>query len=217
MMKVIVDAGKHDLEFLKKQTNGWEALLETKLPDYPLDKVEKITGVPATDIEKLALEYASTKKSFIRANYGLNRHQNSGQMCRAVLILPAITGAWREACGGACFGNLEEMWFRCKTDKLHRPDLGTRERDLNMVQLGQALTQNIDAKGEQLDPPIKSLFVYNSDPANSAPNSNAVRKGLMRDDVFIAVHETFWTDTCNYADIVIPADTQLERMDMLAT
>ena len=68
MMKVIVDAGKHDLDFLKQQTNGWEALIETKLPDYPLDKVEKITGVPAADIEKLALEYASTKKTFIRAN-----------------------------------------------------------------------------------------------------------------------------------------------------
>ena len=204
MMKVIVDAGKHDLEFLKEQTNGWEALIETKLPDYPLDKVEKITGVPAADIEKLAMEYASTKKSFIRANYGLNRHQNAGQMCRSILVLPCITGAWREDCGGACFGNLEEMWFRCMTDKLHRPDLGKRKRAVNMVQIGRALSENIGADGEQLDPPIKSIFVYNSDPANCAPNTNGVRKGFMRDDLFVAVHETFWTDTCNYADVCYP-------------
>ena len=217
MMKVIVDAGKHDLEFLKEQTNGWEALLETKLPDYPLDKVEKITGVSAADIEKFALEYASTKKTFIRANYGLNRHQNAGQMCRSILILPCITGAWREDCGGACFGNLEEMWFRNISDKLHRPDLGKRKRTVNMVQIGRALSENIGADGEQLDPPIKSIFVYNSDPANCAPNTNGVRNGFMRDDLFVAVHETFWTDTCNYADVVIPADTQLERMDMVAT
>ena len=217
MMKVIVDNNLHDLDFLKEQTNGWEALLETKLPDYPLDKVEKITGISAADIEKLALEYASTKKSFIRANYGLNRHQNAGQMCRAILILPCITGAWREPCGGSCFGNLEEMWFRCMTDKLHRPDLGERKRAINMVQIGRALADDIDADGNKMDPPIKSIFIYNSDPANCAPNTNNVRKGLMRDDLFVAVHETFWTDTCQYADIVIPADTQLERMDMVAT
>ena len=76
---------------------------------------------------------------------------------------------------------------------------------------------NKDADGNKMDPPIKSIFIYDSDPANCAPNTNNVRKGLMRDDLFVAVHETFWTDTCDYADIVIPADTQLERMDMVAT
>lgn len=217
MMKVIVDKGLADMDFLKEQTKGWEALLETKLPDYPLDRVEQITGVPAADVEKLALEYAATKKTFIRANYGLNRHQNAGQMCRAVLTLPCITGAWREECGGACFGNLEEMWLRWDMEKLHRPDLGTRGRAVNMVQIGRALADNIGMDGKPLDPPIKNIFIYNSDPANCAPNTNNVRKGLMRDDLFVAVHETFWTDTCQYADIVIPADTQLERMDMVAT
>jgi len=217
MMKVIVDNGLHDLDFLKEQTNGWEALLETKLPDYPLDRVEKITGVSAADIEKFALEYGSTKKSYIRANYGLNRHQNAGQMCRAILILPCITGALREPCGGACFGNLEEMWMRWDLKKLHRTDLGKRKRTINMVQIGRALADHIDADGNKMDPPIKSLFVYNSDPANCAPNTNNVRRGLMRDDLFVTVHETVWTDSCQYADIVIPADTALERTDLVAT
>jgi len=219
MMKVIVDAGLHDVEFLKEQTLGWEDLIDNKLPDYPLDKVEKITGVPAATIEKLALEYANTKKTVIRANYGLNRHQNAGQMCRAILTLPCITGSWREKCGGAGFGNLEEMWLSHDLAKLHRPDLGDRasKRQISMVQIGRALDDNIGADGEQLDPPIKSIFVYNSDPANCAPNSQGVRNGLSRDDIFVGVHETFWTDTCNYADIVLPADTQLERMDLVAT
>ena len=217
MMKIIVDRNLHDVDFLKEQTFGWEALLDNKLSDYPLDKVEQITGVNAKDIEQLALEYAATKKSFIRANYGLNRHQNAGQMCRAILVLPCITGAWRESCGGACFGNLEEMWGRWDMKKLHRTDLGTRERAINMVQLGQALVDDIGIDNEKLNPPIKNLFVYNSDPANCAPNSAKVRHGLMRDDLFITVHDTFWTDSCNYADIVLPADTQLERSDLFAT
>jgi len=216
MIKVIVDKNLHDVEFLNTQTHGWEEFVEKVLPKYTLEEAEKITGVKAKDIEELAVEYAKTKKSYIRANYGLNRHQNSGQMCRAVLILPCFNGSWREEkCGGVAFGQLEEMWLRFDLGKLHRPDLGDRasKRIVNMVQIGRALADNIGDDGAQLDPPIKSLFVYNSDLANCTPNSGNVRKGLMRDDVFISVHETFWTDTCMYADIVLPADTALERTD----
>lgn len=218
MMKIIVDAGKHDQAFLEEQTLGWKELIETRLPDYPVEKVAKITGLSVETITKLAMDYASTKKSYIRANYGLNRHQNSGQMARAILLLPAITGAWREKCGGASFGNLEEMWLQFNLGKLQRPDLGERSKSriVNMVQIGRALAEDIGSDGLKMDPPIKSLFVYNSDPANCAPNTNNVRKGLMRNDLFVAVHDTFWTDTCQYADIVLPADTQLERTDLHA-
>ncbi|WP_299523956.1 molybdopterin-dependent oxidoreductase [Winogradskyella sp.] len=218
VMKEIVDNNLHDIEFLQNYTLGWKELIETKLPKYTLDNVEKITGVSKEDIRKFAHEYSSTRKTHIRANYGVNRHSNSGQMCRAILILPCITGAWREACGGAGFGNLEEMWQRFNLKSLQRPDLGDRasKRAVNMVQIGRALVDNLDAKNNLMDPPIKSLFVYNSDPANCAPNSNRVREGLIRDDLFVTVHDTFWTETCNYADIVLPADTQLERTDLHA-
>ena len=110
------------------------------------------------------------------------------------------------------------MWLQFNLAKLQRPDLGNRpeKRVVNMVQIGRALADHIGADDEPLDPPIKSIFVYNSDPANCAPNSGNVRRGLMRDDLFVAVHDTFWTDTCNYADVVLPADTQLERMDLHA-
>jgi len=139
-------------------------------------------------------------------------------MVRAILVLPCITGAWRENCGGVAFGNLEEMWLLFPLAKLQRPDLGERSKSriINMVQLGRALAENIGVDGKQMDPPIKSMMVYNADPANCCPNSNNVRKGMMRDDVFISVHDTFWTDSCQYADIVLPADTQLERMDLHA-
>lgn len=217
-MKVIVDNGLHDEAFLREQTIGWEQFINEKLPEYPLDKVSEITGVSEADIEKFGLMYGKAKKSFIRANYGLNRHQNSGQTCRAILVMPCITGSWREPNGGAAFGTLEEMWLQFNLAKLQRPDLGNRpeKRVVNMVQIGRALADNIGVDDKPLDPPIKSIFVYNSDPANCAPNSGNVRRGLMRDDLFVAVHDTFWTDTCNYADVVLPADTQLERMDLHA-
>ena len=136
-------------------------------------------------------------------------------MCRSVLILPAITGAWRERCGGAGFGRLEENWNPFWRDDVQRTDLGERDnkRIVNMVQMARALTQDIGWEGEKLDPPIKCLFVYNADPANCVPNVNDMRRGMARDDLFTVVHDTMWTDSCNYADIVLPADTQLERTD----
>lgn len=212
MMKVIVDHNKHDVEYLKEHTVGWEELLSKRLPKFTLERVEAITGVPAKDIERLALEYAATKKSIIRANYGLNRHDNAGSTCRNILILPAITGAWREPTGGAGFGVLDEMWLGFPIANLQKPELGERSkaRSINMVQLGQALND------PNMSPPIKSMLIYNSDPANCVPDTNSARKGMMRDDLFIAVHDIFWTDTCDYADIVIPADTQLEHEEFHA-
>lgn len=216
MMKVIVDHNLHDINFLKKHTRGWEELIETKLPDYPLDKVAKITGLSEGDIEKLALEYGATRKSNIRAGFGLNRHQNSGQTCRAIQILPCITGALRERCGGADFGRVGEAFAPFAVEGFQRTDLGDRDtkRIINMVQLGRALADDIGWNGEELEPPIKCLFVYNADPANCVPNSTNARKGLLRDDLFTVVHDTFWSDTCDYGDIVLPADTQLERTDI---
>ena len=218
MMKVIVDEGLQDQDFLESYTTGWKELINKRLVDYTPEYVSEITGLSVDDIVKLARLYASTKKSNIRAGHGLNRHLNSGQMARAILILPSITGAWRERCGGAGFGRVEEAFGPRVRNDLQRNDLGRRDtkRLINMVQMGRALANNTGEDDQPLDPPVKCLFSYCSDPANSLPNSNNVRKGLMRKDLFTVSHDTFWTDTCDYADIVLPADTQLERTDFVA-
>ena len=103
------------------------------------------------------------------------------------------------------------MW-NVDLQKLQRPDLldGKNPRSINMVQIGKALND------KELDPPIKHLFVWNSDVANCTPDSSQVRKGLQRKDLFTVVHDTFWTDSCMYADVVLPADTQLEHTDLHA-
>lgn len=208
MMKVIVDRGLHDLEFLKKHTVGWERLIEERLPEYTLDFVERTTGISAQDVEKLAMLYASTKKSFIRVNWGIQRHENGGSMTRAVKLLPAITGAMA-AKGGVCMSTGGEM-RAFDFARLQRTDLlaGRQPRTFNMIQLGHALN---DA-----NPPVRALFVWNSDPANCVPDTQAARKGMTRADLFTVVHDTFLTDTADYADILLPADTALERTDLLA-
>ena len=208
MIKVIVDNGLHDLEFLARHTVGWERLIEEKLPNYPLERVAAITGLAAGDIERLALLYGSTKKSFIRLNWGIQRHDNGGMMTRCILALPAFTGACSSG-GGICLGTGDAM-RGIDLNKLQRPDLlaGRNPRSINMIRIGEGLND------PQLSPPIKMLYCWNADPANCAPDTASVRQGLLRDDLFVAVHDTFFTDTTDYADIVLPADTQLEHMDL---
>lgn len=209
MMKVIVDRGLHDEAFLREHTVGWERLLNERLPQYTLDRVAEITGIAAADIEKLALIYGSTQQSFIRLNWGIQRHDNGGMTTRCIMLLPAITGAMRTK-GGVCIGTGSEL-RSVDLRKLHRTDLlpGRTPRTINMIQLGMALND------EHLDPPVKALFIWNSDPANCVPDTVSARKGMMRDDLFVVVHDTFFVDSCDYADIILPADSTLERMDVL--
>ena len=209
MMKVIVDRGLHDVGFLREQTIGWEEFFEKRLPEYTLERVAAITGLAAADIERLALLYGSTKQSFIRLNYGIQRHDNGGMTTRCIKLLPVLMGAMKEH-GGVCLGTGREM-RGVDMRKLTRPDLlaGREPRTINMIQIGRALN---DAS---LAPPVKALFVWNADPANCVPDTASARRGMMRDDLFVAVHDTFFTDSCNYADIVLPADTALERSDVL--
>jgi anaerobic selenocysteine-containing dehydrogenase len=206
MMKIIVDRGLHDVEFLRQHTIGWEKLLQ-RLVDYPLERVAEITGLAAADIEKLALMYGNTRQSFIRLNWGIQRHQNGGSMTRAIKLLPAISGALRGK-GGVCMSTGGEM-RRVDLARLQRTDLlaGRTPRTFNMIQLGEALNQ--------AQPPVRALFVWNSDPANCVPDTRDARRGLMRDDLFTVVHDTFFSDTADYADILLPADTTLERTDLL--
>ena len=113
--------------------------------------------------------------------------------------------------GGVCMSTGGEM-RRVDLRKLQRTDLlaGRKPRTINMIQLGNALND------PDLNPPIKALFCWNADPANCVPDTIAARKGLAREDLFTVVHDTFWSDTTAYADIVLPADTALEHVDLLA-
>lgn len=208
IMKCIVDKGLHDQEFLERYTEGWDVFLSQRLPDYDLDTVSSITGVSKNDIERLASLYGGTKQSFIRCNWGIQRHENGGHMMRAIKLLPVITGAFAGE-GGVCVSTGGELRV-FNQDNFYRTELleGRTPRTFNMIQLGAALN---DAA-----PSIKALFVWNADPANCVPDTQAARRGMSREDLFTVVHDTFFTDSAQYADILLPADTALERMDLLA-
>lgn len=207
IMHVIFRDNLQDQDFIDKFCLGGEDL-KSRAQDFTPDKVSTITGLKPSIIEQLAHDYASIKPAFIRLNYGLQRHGGGGMAVRAITCLPGIIGAWKETGGGA-FLSTSGMYPLKAAAAFERHDLiakGTRA--INMSQLADALSVN------NLAPPIKALVVYNSNPAAVCPDQSKVIRGLKRDDLFTVVLEQFPTDTVDYADIVLPATTQLEHWDL---
>jgi anaerobic selenocysteine-containing dehydrogenase len=212
VMHVIFREGWQDQDYLDRYCVGAEQLRDRVLTDYRPETVSRITGLPVADIERFAREYGRSRELFggpalIRLNYGLQRHGGGGTAVRTIVCLPAITGDWRHAGGGALLSTSKAYPF--DANYLERPDLIPRgTRTINMVKLAEAL------HGELPGPPVRALFVYNSNPAAVAPDQSRVLAGLRREDLFTVVHEQFQTDTADYADILLPATTQLEHFDI---
>jgi molybdopterin guanine dinucleotide-containing S/N-oxide reductase-like protein len=209
MMHVIIGEELYDKDYVARHTIGFDELKQ-RVADYPPEQVAQWTGVAAGDIRKLAREYATARPAAIRVNYGVQRAENGGSAVRAIAMLPCITGSWKEVGGGLQLSTSGA--YGLDTQALQRPDLmtatlGRPARVVNMSELAKALN-------EVSDPPVQAMFVYNSNPAAVAPNHNGVIRGLSRSDLFVAVHEQFFTDTTDYADIVLPATTFFEHPDL---
>jgi anaerobic selenocysteine-containing dehydrogenase len=210
MMHVILDEGLEDSDYIARHTLGIGEL-RTRVSEFAPTRAAELTGIPAEDIVHLAREYATTRPAAIRLNYGVQRSERGAMSARTVGLLPALTGAWKDAGGGVQLSTSQA--FHLNRTGLERPDLqsasplGREARILNMTELGHALN---DAG----DPPVKALVVYNSNPAAIAPDQHAVRRGLRRDDLFTVVLEQFQTDTADFADILLPVPTFLEYTDL---
>jgi anaerobic selenocysteine-containing dehydrogenase len=205
MMHVLFRDGLHDGQYLHEMTIGWEKLRDRVLADYAPERVAAICRLPVDTVERLGRLYGTTRPSFIRLNYGLQRHAGGGSAVRAIAVLPAITGAWNDVGGGCQLSS--SGTFGVNFSALERRDLGGPVRTINMSRLGDALTK-ID------NPPVKALIVYNSNPGSVAPDRQTVLRGLRREDLFTVVLEQFQTDTADYADVLLPATTQLEHDDL---
>jgi anaerobic selenocysteine-containing dehydrogenase len=206
LMHVIIAEGLHDADYVRNHTLGFDQLRE-RAAEYPPERVAALTGLAAEDVVRLARLYATTKPAVIRLQYGMQRHSNGGMLVRTVTCLPALVGAWRDPAGGLLMSSSGAFGLDYRA--LMRPDLlyGRAPRHVNMIQLGEALTT-------LADPPILGLYVYNADPVASTPNSGKVIAGLMREDLFTVVHDPYCTDTCAYADVLLPATSQLEQLDL---
>jgi anaerobic selenocysteine-containing dehydrogenase len=207
-MRAMVDGGLVDEDWCRAYATGYDELRE-RLEAEPVDHWASLCGVPVEQVTRLGRELAVQQPSLIRLGVGAQRHAGAEIAYRTVACLPALAGSWRHVGGGLSYIPTA-IAGAVDSSRLKRPDLRPRPlRTINMAALGAALTDS------KLDPPVAALVVWCSNPAQIAPDGLAVRRGLSREDLFTVVLEQFITDTARYADVVLPATTQLEHLDAL--
>jgi anaerobic selenocysteine-containing dehydrogenase len=205
VMHVLIAEELLDRDYIDRYTLGFTELA-ARAAEWSPQRVAQTCGIEAAQVTGLARDLGTIKPAAIRVNYGMQRVRGGGNAVRAIACLPALVGAWRHPAGGALLSS--SGTFPVDQAALERPDLiAGAPRTINMSAIGDAL---LDAA----DPPIKAIYVYNSNPVAVAPESSKVRRGFARDDLFVVVHEIFQTDTADFADILLPATTQLEQTDV---
>ena len=208
MMRAIVDAGLQDEDWCRAHADGYDELL-AELDRTSVEECAATCGVDAEAIARVGREFASTRPALLRLGVGAQRHAGAPAAYSTIASLPALTGAWKDRGGGCSYIPLATAGA-ISSHPLELEDLRERPgRTINMSRLGEALTD------PALDPPVKALVCWNSNPAAIAPDQERVLEGLRRDDLFTVVLEQFMTDTAQHADVVLPATTQLEHLDVL--
>jgi anaerobic selenocysteine-containing dehydrogenase len=208
MMRAVVDAGLQDEDWCRSHADGYDELLET-LAGHPVEHWADLCGIDAEAVARVGREFASTRPALLRLGVGAQRHMGAPAAYSTLASLAALTGAWRDRGGGCSY--IPTATANAVTSRpLERTDLRPGPvRTINMSQLGHALTS------PDLEPPVKALVCWNSNPAAIAPDQQRVLAGLRRDDLFTVVVEQFMTDTAAEADVVLPATTQLEHLDVI--
>jgi anaerobic selenocysteine-containing dehydrogenase len=205
MMHVLIAEDLIDRDYIARHTLGFDQLAE-RVRQYTPEWTARTCGLQAGEVVQLARDYGSIKPAAIRLNYGMQRHAGGGIAARTVACLPALTGAWRDAAGGIVLTTADFYGFDHAA--LERPDLlgGRKPRVINHAQIGDALTAR--------EHPVNAVIVYNNNPVAVCPDSEKVLAGFRREDLYCVVMDSFLTDTADYADIVLPATTQLEHYDV---
>jgi anaerobic selenocysteine-containing dehydrogenase len=204
IMHVLVRDSLCDRDYIAHHTLGFDRVEAEVLPRFAPDRVAAITGVAASDVERLASLYGNAKRSFIRLGWGMTRFSHGGQALRTVALLPGVTGAYGRYGGGALLATAAS--FELNYNAVRKPSGPAATRTINHTRLGEAL---LEAK----DPPIRALFIAANNPAVTCPDTAKTRRGLAREDLFTVVHDPFMSVTAQYADIVLPAATYLETED----
>ncbi|MDQ3390612.1 MAG: molybdopterin-dependent oxidoreductase [Actinomycetota bacterium] len=211
MMHVLIRDGLIDRQWVDRHTIGHDDLA-AHVSEWTPDRAAAVCGLDVGVVEHLAHEYGTIRPAAIRTLIGGEHHENGAMLYRTMAVLPALVGAWGDR-GGGLSGSVGAYHDALVDGQaLSRPDLlaGRRPRMINMSRLGEVLTD------PAMEPPVGALVVWNCNPLVIVPNAEVVRAGLARDDLFTVVHEQFLTDTARYADIVLPATTQIETSDVVA-
>jgi anaerobic selenocysteine-containing dehydrogenase len=207
MIHVIVREGWVDDDYVARHAKGFDLLVD-RARQWTPERAAEECGIDVDTIETLAREYATTTPAMIRTLIGAEHRTNGGAIFSALAALPTVTGQWRHMGGG--LSRSVGSWFAEFVDgSVFDPSPGPATRSVSFTQLGRVLTDTT------LAPPVNVLFVWNGNPVITCPNAAATRQGLVREDLFTVVSEQFMTDTAKYADVIFPAATQIEQLDVV--
>ncbi len=208
IMHVLIRDHLVDREWVDAHTLGFDELA-AHVAEWTPSHAAEVCGIDAADIERLAILYGTIRPSAIRTLIGAEHHEHGAMFFRTLACLPALVGAWRDRGGG--FARSVGVWGNGVVDgvRLTRPDLlaGRTPREVVMPELARALTDR------SMSPPLKAVVMIGVNAMVSVPDTELLRRGLMRDDLFTVVHDQFITDTAQYADLILPATTQIEALD----
>lgn len=212
MMHVLIRDALVDDDYIARHTVGYEQL-KVRAAEWTPERTAQTCGISVDEVVNLAREYGETARRgepvAIRANYGVQRVRGGGMAVRNISCLPALVGAWRHAAGGIQLSS--SGTFPLNKGVMQRTDLlKAPVRTINMTTIGDDLLREASPG---FGPKIEAVIVYNANPLAIAPDSAKVMQGFQRDDLFTVVLEHFQTDSADYADIVLPATTQLEHID----
>ncbi len=202
--RYLFEDGHADEQFLAEHTTGADKL-RAKAAEWTFERAAEVSGVDAATIRQLAEMYVEATPALVRCGWGLERNRNGGSAAAAILALPAVAGKFGVRGGGMSMSNSSAWGIKAAAWMDDTPEPPTRL--VNMNHLGRALT-------EYDSPPVKMLFVYNCNPLATMPDQARVLKGLQREDLFTVVFEQVFTDTCRFADVVLPATTFVENYDV---
>ncbi|MGZ8320223.1 MAG: molybdopterin-containing oxidoreductase family protein, partial [Telluria sp.] len=213
LMHVLIRDNLLDHDYIGQYTMGFDEL-KARAAEWTPERTAETCGISVDEVVNLAREYGqaatSGEAAAIRVNYGVQRVRGGGMAVRAIACLPALVGAWRHPAGGVQLSSSGS--FPTNKPKLQRPDLlaGRPARTINMTTIGDDLLKDSSA---EFGPKVEAVIVYHANPVAIAPDSGKVMRGFEREDLFTVVLEHFQTDTADYADILLPATTQLEHVD----
>jgi anaerobic selenocysteine-containing dehydrogenase len=200
--RFLFEEGHADMRFLAEHATGAECLRE-RAREWTFERAAAEAGIDPAQLRRAAEIYAAATPALVRCGWGQERNRNGGSASMAILALPAVAGKFGVRGGGYMMSN-SASWGIAR-DWIGAPEPPTRLVNMNL--LGRALT-------EYDDPPVKVLYVYNSNAAVTSPAQGLVLKGLERDDLFTVVHDQVMTDTARVADVLLPATTFLESYDL---
>jgi anaerobic selenocysteine-containing dehydrogenase len=206
MMHVLIRDNHIDHEYVGTHTTGFDELA-AHVSAWTPAKAAEICGITVEEIEQLALVYATGGPAFIRTMIGPEHSEHGATFFRTLAMLPLLIGAWKHRGGGI---SRSVGTYAKNLSSLERPELqdGKERRPLQMVELGKWLND------ESLAPQVASIIVWGANPLVTIPDTEAIKRGFLREDLFTVVHEQFLTDTAMYADIILPATTQVEQIEV---